>query len=540
MPHRAWLSGFILPLLLINLAAPALAQPLEGTGVVSPLGWNADAQGRFILCLIADAAGRIWVGTEDQGVWRYDANTPEARRWTHFTTQEGLGDNNAYALATDQQGRVWAGHLNHGVSVWNGQAWKNYGVLDGPLGERVFAIAVCPTDGDVWLATSAGLTRYSVRQDTWSYYTRAEGLPSDQVSDIAFDATGNLYAGTQCDGIALAGAADDYKTWRTVTGPARMPNTPAGSGLPSNLINDVLVARDGTIYAATPCGLARSADGGKTWRFVRGEDWEANVKGLYRGPQPKDVEIPGDLLLEDWVTCLAQDRSGMLWIGYRQKGFEVRDPNSDQRAFSSVGELVENSNDYVRALLVPPRMPPLIGYYGDTAGGLQTMRTLRRTTGGDEVAPVAQTGRVAPFPSPAQPPGSRELAALRQRVQATSQSFTPGTGAYLGEDWLTWGDWVGRYGREYAALCGMAGPGNHYFGWDASYQTKIEAGPHSVGENYVYHWIQWLRTDNPKVLYNPVLGTRRQGEVNDGSYDRERYPFSYEGPDLWVTVEVPA
>jgi ligand-binding sensor domain-containing protein len=50
--------------------------------------------------------------------------------------------------------------LNHGVSVYDGETWKNYGVIEGPIGERIFAIAVCPADGDVWIATSAGLTRY--------------------------------------------------------------------------------------------------------------------------------------------------------------------------------------------------------------------------------------------------------------------------------------------------------------------------------------------------------------------------------------------
>jgi hypothetical protein len=30
------------------------------------------------------------------------------------------------------------------VSVFNGRTWRNYGVLEGPIGERVFAIKVAP------------------------------------------------------------------------------------------------------------------------------------------------------------------------------------------------------------------------------------------------------------------------------------------------------------------------------------------------------------------------------------------------------------
>jgi hypothetical protein len=37
-----------------------------------------------------------------------------------------------------------------------------------------------------------------------------------QANAIAFDADGNIYVGTQCDGLAIAQAADNYTTWRVV------------------------------------------------------------------------------------------------------------------------------------------------------------------------------------------------------------------------------------------------------------------------------------------------------------------------------------
>ncbi len=179
--------------------------------------------GQFVMALCRDLDGNLWAGTEDTGVWRCNPNAEEGRHWTQFTrTSTGgkpepygpvlpaeptdadcLGDDCAYALACDKFGRVWVGHLNHGVSVFNGEQWRNYGVLTGPLGERVFAIAANPADGDVWIATNAGLARYRIDQDAWSYYTRAEGLPADDVQCLAFDPKGTLYAGTQCDGLAI-------------------------------------------------------------------------------------------------------------------------------------------------------------------------------------------------------------------------------------------------------------------------------------------------------------------------------------------------
>ena len=152
-----------------------------------------------------DAAGNLWLGSEENGVWRL-AGTEKR----HFTLADGLGDDDAYAMACDAKGRVWAGHSSHGVSVFDGDRWRNYDVMRGPCGSRVFWIATCPTDGDVWIATDSGLTRYSLKNDTWSSFDRSNGLPADQANGMAFDADGNIYVGLQCAGIAMASPADGY------------------------------------------------------------------------------------------------------------------------------------------------------------------------------------------------------------------------------------------------------------------------------------------------------------------------------------------
>ncbi|MDR3108408.1 MAG: hypothetical protein LBU65_01795, partial [Planctomycetaceae bacterium] len=74
----------------------------------------------FITTMISDGDGGVFVGTEDYGVYHYD-NTGNSKQ---FTRKDGLGDDNAYALAIDKVGRLWVGHLNTGVSVFNGERWK--------------------------------------------------------------------------------------------------------------------------------------------------------------------------------------------------------------------------------------------------------------------------------------------------------------------------------------------------------------------------------------------------------------------------------
>ena len=477
---------------------------------------------RHVMAIAPDARGNLWVGSEMEGVYRYETAT---RRWTQFTPNDGLGDNYAYAVAVDRMGRVWVGHLGRGVSVHNGQEWRNYEViagasdpasLAGPLGGRIFDIAVCPTDGDVWMATSLGLARYSEARDEWSYYTRLDGLPSDQANAIAFDAEGNIYVGMQCDGLAIALAREGYKTWRPVVGPLRMPTVSRGSGLPSSMVNDVLVMRDNTLLVATTHGVAESRDYGRSFAWYRGSNWSERVRAQPGGAPAGWWEQPGAVYVEDDVACLAEGADGVLWLGYRQKGFEAVNAKTGRR----VPLLWSEGNEFVRAI-VAGTDGCFVGTYG---GGM-----LRR---GVPALPIFGATPPTPrLPASARPPQITDLEALAARLRSLPPGNSPA--AYLGDDWITQGDWTGRYGRQYAVLCAAVNepislPGEPY-------AVQPRRGPGAVKPGVVNHIVSpWTRTDDPRALWCPNLGYRRLGEWNDhGS------PPAADGDDVWVRITVP-
>lgn len=503
----------------------------------APFSWDAKTQGGFVMSLARDGAGAIWAGTEDKGVWRFQNG-----KWTQWTTKDGLGDDNAYALAIDRQNRVWVGHLDHGVSVFNGASWKNYDIYDGPLGERVYDIKVCPTDGDVWIATDAGLTRYSVSKDKWSYLTRADGLPSDQIQAIAFDTSGNIVVGTQCDGVALADAKDNYAKWRVVAGPDDVPTEPNGEGLPSGSINDVLVAQGGAIYVATTSGLASSDDKGLIWNYTRGADWADKVRGRFIGApnkrwQPKN----GATLSEDRVTCLAQDNANRLWLAH-WRGYEAFDTKTNERVVASANEKeVANADDWVCAILPLPDAPPLLARYGS---GVAQLKSFAPTVAKAAVAPAAVATANSPdmsthgaaFPSPAAPPTTEELEDWTKKVGSLKKFLPVGAALYLGDDWRTHGDWIGRYGRQRAVLCAISAPFNRVFSSDIRLYPDIigQIGPHHSDDDSLRHWLQ---SEDARVLYDPMIGHRREAEWDDHA---EAYANTFEGPDLWISIGVPS
>jgi hypothetical protein len=289
---------FLLLLLCLTLICPncSSAQYGNSKGLAS-MSWDSGRQGGQIMSLARDAAGDVWAGTEDHGVWMFSVSDS---KWRHFTAADGLGDDCAYALSCDKLNRIWVGTLRHGVSIFNGLRWKNYPVGRGPIGNRVYSLVTSPIDGDVWIATNCGISRYSQTKDVWSNFTTADGLSSNSVNSLAFDSLGNLYVGTLSDGICISFLKGDYKKWRCVKALPSPATSFSGVGLPSNKINGIAVGADCAVYVATSHGLAWSSDSGVTWRFVHGRDWISQTKQA-------DVQLQRDVASVCAIDLLPAD-----------------------------------------------------------------------------------------------------------------------------------------------------------------------------------------------------------------------------------------
>ena len=519
------------------------AQEVAPVDYPPAFGWKSD-MGQFITAALQDSRGDIWVATEDRGVWRLDS---QSQKWTNFALASGLKDDTVYCLTEDGKGRIWAGTARQGISVWNGESWKNFGVFDGPLGEHIFALTTNPANGDVWIASNEGLTRYDGQKDVWQNFTRAQGLPSDQIQALACNSVGDIYAGTQCDGIALAKGGEGYANWTTLRGPQTLPLVPTGDGLPSSQINDLLITDDDTIWAATGAGVAQSGDFGEHFKFLRGANWKERRDGLFEAPQnpPALPNLNRQLLGEDYVSTLAEDTRGLVWTGYRLRGFQIRRPLTDRVLLDGSKE-AGGEFPYVSAFVPLKDGSFLVAFYGRGLTMGPPVPTWKPTEE-EEQQLQGRRGWKAPsqprllnnvaFPKIATAPTEEELNALAAQIASLQTPLKAGSATFLGDDWRTRGDWVGRYGRYYSTLCAIQAPLDDTYASLMPFPGVVpQLGPHIKGEDSLRRWIHWDKTDNPNTLYNPFLGYRRQAEWDDHGED---YPFAFEGPDLWTSLEVP-
>jgi len=163
------------------------------------------------MAMCTDHNGVTYLGTEEQGIFSYDQRQPYRTRWHHWTTADGLGDNTCYCLCVDSKNRVFAGSNNSGLNVFSGKSWRNFSQLDGPLGAHLYAMAVSPVTGSVFMATEAGIAVYKEANDTWQYILAPMGKSLPQATSLTFTKAGDLIMGSQTSGIYIGRAASSFE-----------------------------------------------------------------------------------------------------------------------------------------------------------------------------------------------------------------------------------------------------------------------------------------------------------------------------------------
>ena len=226
--------------------------------------------------LSTDASGRLWMGGEEE-LCSLDASSSGALTVSLASLGRNLHVNTIWR---DASGTLWLGLYNKGVAVFSPRSRT---VTPVPMPRADLSVNCFHRGTDrLWIGTESGL--YYLKDGQASEATAINRQLEDlMIHSILTDRQGRLWLGTFGRGIYVVDSRG-----RVV---AHVEN---GSGLQSNAVNHLLMARDGSIWAATRKGLAH-----------------------FPHPQrPAEVQVygRGQGLTDEHVHALAQDAEGSLWL----------------------------------------------------------------------------------------------------------------------------------------------------------------------------------------------------------------------------------
>jgi signal transduction histidine kinase/ligand-binding sensor domain-containing protein/DNA-binding response OmpR family regulator len=160
--------------------------------------------GRVVLSLFEDSRKIIWAGTYLDGLLRYDAATSSFRKEPLFSSGKEIKHINV--IKEDGEGNLWIGSNENGLCCYNPDTKKNRNFTfnhlknnNQLLSNSIHTIDFGKNDTLVWIGTSsAGLNRYHLQRGVFDHFAMENGrLNNNNIYAVAEDKNGNIWAGTK-------------------------------------------------------------------------------------------------------------------------------------------------------------------------------------------------------------------------------------------------------------------------------------------------------------------------------------------------------
>ena len=292
---------------------------------------------------------------------RIDAG-PGKGHWRNFNVKDGLASQDVICLFQAQNGDLWIGSPS-GVTRYDGREFVLYNRTTGLGGDAVLAIYEDRV-GHVWICTmNGGVSRFDGQR--FAIFTETDGLASNNIAAIAEDRQGNLWFGgdngvRRFDGELFTNPVDDSSS--------------AGArekAILNSFVSSIFRGRDGRLWFGTARGVVvyngtefislTSEDGlvgDRVTAIHGGADgvvWIGTRDGLSRYDGTFTNFTSENGLPYNNVVSVLQDRQGFTWVGTQHGPFTEHVEGSlcryDGRRFHCYSTVDGLAHDLVRAIL---------------------------------------------------------------------------------------------------------------------------------------------------------------------------------------------
>lgn len=148
-----------------------------------------------------DKLENLWVA-HSGGISKFDGEY-----FTHFSTQNGLLDNDAWTITADHYNTLWISTLS-GLNTFDGTTFKTFDLPKAPIDttrgvSSAYLVHSITKDGNnnLWLGTNGGAYRYDYTH--LERLTIADGLCGNMINSIHIDQQGRMWYATVHNGLCM-------------------------------------------------------------------------------------------------------------------------------------------------------------------------------------------------------------------------------------------------------------------------------------------------------------------------------------------------
>lgn len=274
-----------------------------------------------------DRQGDLWFGTNVYGLIRYNGDTLE-----YFDRKNGLNFGRVTGILEDDTGHMWIG-TSSGLVKWDGKIFTFFDEKDGLINHEIWSLTR-DSNGLFWIGHMEGVSQFDGKAFSTFEFPKARVadtnsiLSYDRVSSILEDRNGRFWFGTDGFGIAR------YDPFALQNDQEAFTHFTKANGLPDNNIADIFEDRNGDIWIGTMYGGVSRYDGKNFHNLnqdgtLRGteaygfyEDRQGNLwfavehKGVYRYDGEAFTNYNKQHgLRTGGVICIYEDRDNRFWVG---------------------------------------------------------------------------------------------------------------------------------------------------------------------------------------------------------------------------------
>ena len=295
--------------------------------------------------IVALNADELLIATGGKGVYKLDVNSCKSEPYitADYSSYNGMNGNNINDIYVDEEERIWLANYPTGITIRNNR-YGRYDLIKHSLGNNRSLVndqvhdVIEDSDGDLWFATSNGISFYQTDTREWrSFFSSFDPVPDDEnhiFLALCEVSPGVIWAGGFTSGIYKIEKKKGFKI--SYLSPAAI------AGIrPDQYIYDIKKDSGGDVWSGGYYHLKRINLETKNVRLYPGvssittileknarQMWIGTRMGLYQLDKQSGVYRYIDLPVESpYICALYQREDGILYIGTRGAGLLVYDIN---------------------------------------------------------------------------------------------------------------------------------------------------------------------------------------------------------------------